>query len=315
MKIAAYGLFLLTVVLFATFYAVSRGALARTDAVTLTWGECLCVVPVGMALLLVGRKRLDRDALRRGALLGGCLCLMLFALAVALQDTSATETAFFPCLQGIFASLLSWGITRERVASWTWAAAGLAVIGMVLMIGAQAHAAAWRGDAGAVLGALLYTTYIFLVDALLVRQAGARSAVPPVLGVQFVVLGVGASVLMLLFGNWQHAHVQWPQDGFVLAYVAGIIVVSCIISALMQRYVDAVTVSFIYILEPLVGSLVAYLYLGERFAPQSYAGFGFVFLGVLVQTGACAVAERRHQAKQTEVKAHEAAPLVPWSVP
>ena len=52
----------------------------------------------------------------------------------------------------------------------------------------------------------------------------------------------------------------------------------------MQQYVVPVTVSFIYILEPILSAVVALFYLHEAFSPTMYIGEVLVLCGVVLQT-------------------------------
>ncbi|HYL42404.1 MAG TPA: DMT family transporter [Ktedonobacteraceae bacterium] len=217
MKRIAYPSFLFSLVLFATFYAASRSALGHMKPVDLIWWACLGLLPAGLTLLLGGAyKHLDANALCHGAPLGGCLCVMLFALATSLEFTSATETSYFPCLQAVFAAVLARILFKQRLSGWTWCASFIAFAGMLLMIGVQVHASAWRGDLAAILAAFCYTVYIFLVDVYLIKTAMKRGRVIATVGVQFLTLTLGASIIELLFGNWPLAQLRWPNDGSII---------------------------------------------------------------------------------------------------
>src|SRR5215469_6279666 len=287
MKTIAYGSFFLNVILFATYYAASRDALQRIDPVMFSGFELLVLLPVALGIVLITRKQLNKEIIKRGLLLGSCLGAVFFSLAVALKYTTATETAFFPCLNGIFAALFSWAVLGRRISNWTWFAATLALIGMGLMIGSSLHIREWRGDVGAFLGAMIYTGYIFLVDSLLVQHAEdaqEKVALWPVLGIQLSALVIMATVFIVLFGNWQGVRPQLPKDLWAVLWVGMTILLPTVLAPFMQRYVDPTTIAFIYILEPILSAVVAYFYLGEVLTLHSYIGEGLVLGGVLCQT-------------------------------
>jgi drug/metabolite transporter (DMT)-like permease len=314
MKRIAYPLFLFSLILFATFYAASRSALGHMKPVDLIWWACLCLLPAGLTLLLGGAyKHLDVNALCHGALLGGCLCVMLFALATSLEYTSATETSFSPCLQAIFAAVLARILFKQRLSLWTWAAACIAFAGMLLMIGVQVHASAWRGDLAAILGAFCYTVYIFLVDAFLIQTAMKRGGVLATVSVQFLTLALGAGIVELLFGNWPLAQLRLPNDSYIVLYISFIIIISTLISAFMQRFLDAVTVSFLSVLEPIFGSVIAFFFLGEAFSFTTYIGGGLVIASVLCQSLIdYSVVRKRSLVDAKDTPSQEA--LQPWTL-
>jgi drug/metabolite transporter (DMT)-like permease len=282
--------------------------LGHMKPLELIWWACLYVLPAGSALLFGARKHLNVDAIRHGALLGGCLCLMLFALATSLEYTSATETAFFPCLQAFFAAVLARFLFKQRLSPWTWAASCIAFAGMLLMIGVQVHTSAWRGDLAAILGAFCYTVYIFLVDAFLIQTRLMRGRVIATVGVQCLTLMLGATIIELLFGNWPAQQLRWPNDGSIVIYISAIIIISTLISAIMQRYLDAVSVSFLSVLEPIFGATIAFFYLGERFSIITYIGGGLVVVSVLCQSFIDYVI-RRSGTHSSQVAAHQAEAL------
>ncbi len=287
MKTIAYSSFFFNVLLFATYYAASKDALFRIDPVMFAGFELIVLLPVALGIVWLWRKQLSKNVITRGVLLGSCLGGVFFSLAVALKYTTATETAFFPCLNGIFAAIVSWAVLRQRVSLWTWGAALLAMLGMALMIGAPLHTTEWRGDVAAFLGGMTYTGYIFLVDALLVDHSpdgSAQLALWPVLGVQLLTLCALALVCIFLFGNWQAVRPQMPKDLWAVLWVGMTVLLPTITSPFMQKYVDPTTIAFIYILEPLISAVVAFLYLGEVLSLHSYIGAGLVLVAALSQT-------------------------------
>lgn len=287
-KTAAYGLALLNVMLFATYYSVEKEALSRFEPVVFVCGVMLLLLPAGLGLLISARNTVNQDVLMRGSLLGAGLFGVNILLAGALQHTSATATAFFPCLNGIIAALFCWLVLRRSLHKLTWLAAMLAVIGMGLMMADHplfSQQGEWRGDLLALFGGVLYTGYIFLVGSLLIAYTATRpSAWRSILGAQFLSMAALAVLTALLFGDWHALH-PLPVDLWALLYVAGaIILLPTLIGAFMQKYVEPVTVSFIYILEPILSAVVAFFYLHEFFSPTMYAGEVLVLFGVMLQT-------------------------------
>src|SRR5262249_16833855 len=108
------------------------------------------------------------------------------------------------------------------------------------------------------------------------------------LGVQFTTMAITALLIVaggwLFFGVWTPPHLSLPNDLAVIGYVSATAIIASLILATMQSYVDPVSVSFIFILEPLAGALVAYLYLHESFGKEMYAGALMVLAAVIIQT-------------------------------
>jgi drug/metabolite transporter (DMT)-like permease len=284
-KLLAYSICALNVLFMSTYYSISKGALAHIDAVMFACLQMLVVVPVALAMLVAARAHLSWKIVRRGVLLGCCVCLVLVCLSVALSYSSATETAFFPCLNGIFAALLTWLLVRQRVAVGTWAAALLALVGMALLVNTPLSAAHWRGNLIALMASLAFTVYIFLVDRFLAlpESRPSHAGVWAILGTQLLSMAAGGGLVALLFGNWGGVH-PTTGDLWALGLIGLNVLIPVVVFAFVQRYVPPATVAFLSILEPLLAAGVAYLYLGERFPPQLYLGGSIVFAGVLLQS-------------------------------
>jgi drug/metabolite transporter (DMT)-like permease len=286
MKYLAYGSFLFIVLCFGTYYAVTKEALGHIPPTVFACGTMLLLLPVALVLCLLVSKDITREVLIRGSLLGGCLCAVTLLLTVALQYTSATATAFFPCLNGLLAALFTRLVLRRFVPRLTWGAAILALLGMGLMTASTTISLdEWRGTLLALLGSLTYTSYIFLFDRLLIGYQTTRpTGFWPVLGIQLLTMAAGGLVVLLLFGDWQGLHPE-PKDVLALLYVAVfILLLPLLLAARLQHYVNPTSVAFIYMLEPVLGALAAFLYLHETFPLSMYIGQGLVFCGVLLQT-------------------------------
>jgi drug/metabolite transporter (DMT)-like permease len=278
MKLIAGCGFLLNTIFFATYYSVTKEALNRIDPIIFTFFEMVSLAPAGLLIILFSWKDINRAVVKRGILLGSTLCLALFTIAIALKYTTATSTAFFPALNGFVAALIAWLFFREPMNGRTWLAGVLSVGGAALLIFSSSMGN-FRGTLIAFLGGLFYTAYIFLSD----HEQKNEKAHWPLFGVELLTTAVWANLIALLFGDWQTVHPALPKDVLVILYVAfACTFVSTLITVLLQKHISPVTVSFIYILEPVLGAFIANLYLGEVLPVQGYLGGGLVVLGAII---------------------------------
>ena len=272
--------FLLNTFLFATYYSVSKEALGRIEPIIFSFFEMVTLLPAGICILILARKDVSKALVKRGVLVGSWLCLALFTIAIALKYTSATSTAFFPSLNGLLAALIAWLFFRQPIGKVTWFAGSISMIGTVLLI-SNSSMGGWRGMSIAFLGGLFFTCYVFLAD----HQQQGDLAPWPLFGIELVTMAGWSMLIALLFGNWQSFHPSLPKDIWVILYVAGATTfLPTLITVLMQKYVSPVTVSFIYILEPILGAIVANLYLHEMLPVQGYLGGGLVVVGTIIHT-------------------------------
>lgn len=280
MKLIAGSAFLLNTIFFATYYSVTKEALSRIDPIIFTFFEMVSLAPAGLLIILCSWKQVTRAVVKRGILLGSMLCLALFTIAIALKYTTATSTAFFPALNGFIAAIIAWAFFREPLKGATWLAGALSLGGAALLIFTSSMGN-FRGTLIAFLGGLFYTGYVFLSD----HEQKDEQAQWPLFGIELLTTALWANLVALLFGDWQAAHPVLPKDIWVVLYVStACTFVPTLITVLLQKYISPVTVSFIYILEPVLGALIANLYLGEILPIPGYIGGGLVVLGALINT-------------------------------
>jgi drug/metabolite transporter (DMT)-like permease len=280
MKLVACLGFLLNTFLFATYYSVSKEALGRIDPVFFSFFEMTTLVPVALCIVLFSWKDMNRAVVKRGIFLGSCLFLALITIAIALKFTTATSTAFFPSLNGFLAAFIALIFLRQPVKKLTWLAGVLSVLGTILLV-LYSSAGTPRGSMIAFLGGIFFTCYVFLAD----HQQTEEIAPWPLLGVELLTMALGSNLVVLLFGDWHAVRPSLPHDIWVVLYVAlACTFLPTLITVLMQKHLSPVTVSFIYILEPVLGAVIAMIYLHELLPIQGYAGGLLVVVGAILHT-------------------------------
>jgi drug/metabolite transporter (DMT)-like permease len=279
-KVLACIAFLFNTILFGTYYAISKEALGRIDPIIFTFCEMMTLVPAAICILICARRQITRKVLKRGVLLGSSLCLALFTIAIALKYTTATGTAFFPSLNGFLAAFIAWLVLSHPIGKATWVAGALSVVGAALLI-ANSSMGGPRGALIAFLGGLFFTGYVFLSDI----EQKDEHAPWAIFGIELLTMALWANLIVLLFGDWGTFHPQFPKDIWVILYVAGACTfLPTLITVLMQKYISPVTISFLYILEPVFGAIVATVYLRETLPFNGYLGGGLIVLGAIIHT-------------------------------
>jgi drug/metabolite transporter (DMT)-like permease len=320
MKLVAGLAFLLNTVLFATYYSVSKEALGRIDPIFFTFFEMTSLVPIALCVMLFSWKDMNKAVVKRGIFLGSWLYLALITIAIALKYTTATSTAFFPSLNGFLAALIAWLFLRKPIKKFTWLAGGVSVVGAMLLL-LNSSTGTWRGSLIAFLGGVFFTCYVFLAD----HEQKDEIAPLPLLGVELLTMALWSNLVVLLFGDWRAVHSSLPHDLWVVLYVAGACTfMPTLITVLMQRHISPVTVSFIYILEPVLGAVVAIVYLHEMLPIQGYAGGFLVVAGAIIHTWGSSAAGQ--PSKEYSTGAFQgasssswapqalAAPVPPWNI-
>src|SRR5437764_13212370 len=143
-KIVPCLFFLLNTFLFATYYSVSKEALGRIEPIIFSFIEMVTLLPAGICILILTRKDVSKALVKRGVLVGSWLCLALFTIAIALQYTIATSTAFFLSLTGLLAALIAWLLFRQPIGKVIWFAESISMIVTVVLI-CISSPAGWSG--------------------------------------------------------------------------------------------------------------------------------------------------------------------------
>jgi drug/metabolite transporter (DMT)-like permease len=307
MKLVAGLAFLLNTILFATYYSVSKEALGRIDPIVFSFFEMTSLVPVALCVILFSWKDMNRAVVKRGIFLGSWLYLALITIAIALKYTTATSTAFFPSLNGFLAALIAWFFLRCPVKKLTWLAGGLSIAGTILLV-LNSSTSNWRGSFIAFLGGVFFTCYVFLAD----NEQKDEIAPWPLLGIELLTMALWSNLVVLIFGDWQAVHPSLPHDLWVVLYVAGACTfLPTLITVLMQKHISPVTVSFIYILEPVLGAVVATIYLHEMLPIQGYAGGFLVVAGAIIHTWGASIA--RQPSKEYSIGAFQEESSISWA--
>lgn len=280
LKIVAGLAFLFNTFLFGSYYSVAKGILGRIDPIVFSFLVMMTLLPPALCILAFSWREMTYAAAKSGFLLGSCLCLGLCTLAVALKYNSATGTAFFPSLNGLLAAVFTWLILRQPITKGTWFAGVISVTGAVLLM-ANASMGGIRGALIAFIGGLFCTFYIFLAD----REQKDEIPYWPLFGIELLTMGAWSGLVALLFGDWHMTSLVLPQDVGVILYIGlGTTFLPTLITVLLQKYISPVTVSFIYILEPILGAIVAALYLHEILPLDGYLGGALIVAGALINT-------------------------------
>jgi drug/metabolite transporter (DMT)-like permease len=285
MRLVALALLFLNPVLWASFYAISKKALHQVDPISFATFELSVAAVPALALAAILHRRITPAVLRAGALLGLILFAAVLGSTIALYYTTATNTAFFPALNGAFAAVITIVILKKLVSPGAVVSTVLATAGALLVILASSEGGGDpMGDFIALAAAAVYTGYIFVVD----RQAGensSRSAADlwAISCVEIVVMAMLAWITLHIFGGSVSDMLEKPGLAAAALYV-GIFttLIPTVIALFFQKYVNPMTVALLYVLEPVWGAIAASIVEGEVITIAGYIGGSLIVAGSIV---------------------------------
>jgi len=277
-KKLALAAFCLNPILWASFYVIGKSAIEQSSPLMFSTMELLASVPAALIILLACRKSITRAAVRSGVCAGASLYAVILLSASALALTSATETAFFPAINGILAAAITFAAKRERVFAATWAGGAVAALGVCVVLPVmRAHLA---GNLLALAAAAAYAGYIFVAEKV---TQDAEQSQWVIFAVELVVMAALGLAATSAARGWDFA--PFGRAGMIWAVIyvgLATTVVPTATSILFQQSVKPVTVAFLYSLEPVWCAALAWAALGERLPPLGYAGGACIVAGAVI---------------------------------
>ncbi len=210
---------------------------------------------------------------------GLLLALHFWSWFASLAHTSVMRSTVLVCLTPIWAGLLEWGLLKHAPPRRYWAGVGLALLGVVVMSGADLSGISLLGDGLALLGGVLSASYLLVGRVV-------RPRVP---------IGPYGSLICLSCAAWLLPAALLtgaPMTGFAAASwmaLAGMAIGPQLIGHIglnyAVRYVPAATVAALLLLEPVGASLLGALLLGEVPSGQEILGGLLILVGVGSSSG------------------------------
>lgn len=275
--------FLLVTFLWGTFYSVTKEALERIDPIIFTFLETSMTLPFAIGIMIWHRKKLSLELWKSGITLGFLLYLNLLSAAIALAHTTATNTAFFPSINGIIVTIMAWLMRKSYISPMTWVAGSLSLLGTILLIVSHSSfSGQWRGDVLALLAPFFYACYIFRIDY---DTRGRTQTLWPLIGIELVTLCFLCGITAFFFSDWSQFQPTFPKDLYIIGYIGLVTTLfPVIVSTMLQKYLSPITVAFIFILEPIWGAIIAAIYLGEKLNLRGYLGGSLIVMASLINT-------------------------------
>jgi drug/metabolite transporter (DMT)-like permease len=231
-----------------------------------------------------------------GVFLGAGMLMQLTGLRYALPSVSGFLTA----LPVVFAPVAQAWLFRRRVTPGTWAAVGVAALGIAVLSQSGAGAAGqsalrqtppvpFLGEALTVVGSMLFTGQILAVD-----RYGPKVSAAKLTCVMMAVTGLvnAAGGLALIGGGAYSAKALGAvaRDGTFWWTMISLVVISSVVAMhLMNQYqprVSPATASVVYCLEPLFATTFSVVLGTERLAAATVCGGAIILGAVLMATRA-----------------------------
>lgn len=276
-----YGTGMVLVVLAGLVWSTQGLIFRQIDAAgtwaTLFWRSA-GMLPVLLAFLAWRARGNPLPAIRAVGLagtLGGMGLVGAFAGAIyAIQSTTIANAVFLFAASPFLTALIGWAVLGERVRPATWAAMGIAITGILVMVSGDLSGGAMAGNAAALLSALGFA--IFTVT---LRWGKVADSLPSVLLGGLFSLAAGA----LLAAQMGQTLAVPPTDA-TWAMAMGAITLSggMVLYELGSRVVPAAEAALLSNIEVMLAPLWVWLLLGETASLATFMGGAILLVAVMM---------------------------------
>lgn len=270
--------------LYASFEC-AQATLQHLDPVVFTALQLLVILPLAVTVLGLTLRPGSRESVRLGLLGGIPLGIGLVCIALALRTLGILPTTMLTALDGVVASGIARFIFGQRLSLSTGLAIGCAVVGALCLW--WVAPSNWQTDLVALACGLLFTWYAFHVQRSAIALGAIGEHLLPFFGGLFASMALIALALALCFGRWETLGNMTATDlGVVLYCGLGTVLIPLVLSTLLLRWLSAVTLAFLGILEPLISLALASVSGSLSLSLVGWCGISLILLGMLVQAHA-----------------------------
>jgi drug/metabolite transporter (DMT)-like permease len=261
--------------IWGTTFVVEKIALRDVSPVLLVVLRFWIATLLTAALWLPRLRRMTRETLRDGLILGLTLFLGFLFQTIGLAFTTASRSGFITSLMVVIVPFVVLGLTGRMPSLWAWLSVALAGFGLWLFTEPRL-AGINKGDFLTLLCAISFAFQIVLIQVYTQRHDLVQ-----LLFLELLVTSVlSLPCLPLLERPFLRLT---PNLVWTVLFCATLATVLALwIQNAAQKMTAATRAAVIYTAEPIFASLFAYLILGERFTASGFLGAGLILAAMLL---------------------------------
>lgn len=260
-----------------SFQALIIRQIDVAGAWTVLFWRSMAMVPVLLAFISwrVGGSPLPaiRNAGLAGILGGIGLIAAMGGAILAFQTTTVANAAFLLAASPFLAAILGRAILRERVTPQTWAAIGIALVGIFIMVREGLAAGAWTGNVAALASALGFATFTVAL-----RWRHVEDSFPSVAigGIFSVIVGGG---IALQLGQ----PLMVPATDLLWCLLMGVVTLAggMILYTLGSKVVPSAELALLSNTEVMLAPFWVWLLMGETASAGTFVGGAVLMVAIL----------------------------------
>lgn len=285
----------------------SVGAKAALFGASLIWGSSFLIVKnsmdvvephillgirftIGVLLLCIlfhrRLKKLNRDYLYTGGLLGLFLFVAYSLQTIGITDTTPGKNAFLTAVYCVLVPFIYWAVDKHRPDKYNFTAAFLCLTGIGL-VSLNSGFQVEFGDAFTLAGGFFYAVHMVAVARL------SKDRDPVLITIlQFAFAAVFSWVTAFLFEDMP---ANIPADAlFGLLYLSVFATaIALLLQNIGQKYTNPAPAAVIMSLESVFGVIFSVIFYHEHITSRLFLGFFFIFTAILLSETKLSFIRRR----------------------
>lgn len=232
-----------------------------------------CIV---LALIFFKKlKKINREYLLHGLIIGTCLFLAYYIQTLGIEDTTPGKNAFITAAYCVMVPFMFWFINRKRPDKYNIIAAVLCLAG-IGFVSLTADLTVGKGDALTLVAAVFYALHMVFIAMF------SKDKDPTVLTIlQFAVTAVFSWIASFMVKPI--AFEITTSLATSVLYLALFATAACLLlQNVGQKYTNPSEAAIILSLESVFGVLFSILLYGEKITPQIGVGFVLIFVAIII---------------------------------
>jgi drug/metabolite transporter (DMT)-like permease len=194
-----------------------------------------------------------------------------FMFMFAVHNTYAANVVFMMAMNPLFAAILSWVFLSEKIENVTWVAAGLAMMGVVIIVFDGVQQGNWLGDAAA-----FGVSFLLACSLIWMRRSGKDMTYAPGFG--------SLMAAMLAFGLAKPLSLDFVQFSYLGLNGLLFMPLSFALIAMATRYIRAPEIALFLFLDTILTPVWMWMLMCEMPTAHAILGGAIVTLALVGHT-------------------------------
>ena len=272
----AYILLVLTTFFWGITFVVVKDAVSQVDVFIFLAQRFIAASCILLLLSPFLKRPINGNTLLKGSVLGVMLFGGFAFQTMALQYTSASNTAFLTGLNVVFVPILSAVIFRKTIAAKSLAGAVLAFIGLYLLCGTGSSWSFNKGDMLSLICSICIAVHIIYTG----KYARSYDAYW-LTTIQLGVIGLLSLIIAYITGHDALAWYPEIRDALIVCVLFATIF-AFLVQTVMQQFISPSSTALIFCLEPVFAAVCAYFLIDENIGASGLIGAGLILLGMIL---------------------------------